>query len=55
VVAAIEHAHEARVYDSSGQSGRDFLEVARYQYRTVLGETRWPKWAPLALSGEQAT
>ena len=55
VVAAIEHAYETRVYDSSGQSGQDFLEVARYQYGTVLGETRWPKWAPSALTGEQAT
>jgi hypothetical protein len=27
------------VYDSSGQSGQDFVEVARYQYASVLGDT----------------
>lgn len=55
VIAAIDHAYETRVYDSSGQSGQDFVEVARYQYGTVLGGNRWPKWAPSALTGEQAT
>jgi hypothetical protein len=43
------------VYDSSGQSGQDFVEVARYQYASVLGDTRWPAWAPLELTGERPT
>lgn len=52
VVDAMDAAYETRVYDSSGQSGQDFVEVARYQYGTVLGDTRWPSWAPSALTGE---
>jgi predicted ABC-type ATPase len=55
VVDAIDRAYETRVYDSSGQSGQDFVEVARYQYGAVLGEPRWPEWAPLELTGEQPT
>lgn len=55
MVAAIDAAHETRVYDSSGQSGQGFLEVARYRYGTALGEMRWPQWAPLALTGEHTT
>ena len=51
VAEAIDLAYETRVYDSSGQRGRDFVEVARYQYAAVLGETRWPGWAPSELSG----
>jgi hypothetical protein len=43
------------VYDSSGQRGQDFVEVARYQYGTVLGEARWPEWAPSELTGERPT
>ena len=53
VVRATDMAYEARVYDSSGQSGQDFVEVARFQYGTVLGDTRWPEWAPVELTGEQ--
>lgn len=52
VVEAIDRVHEARVYDSSRQAGRDFVEVARYQYGTLLGELRWPDWAPPALTDE---
>jgi predicted ABC-type ATPase len=55
VVDAIDAAYETRLYDSSGQSGQDFVEVARYQYGAVLGETRWPGWAPAELTGEQPT
>ena len=55
MIDAIEHTYETRVYDSSGQSGRDFLEVARYQYDALLGEARWPGWAPLELTGGQPT
>ena len=55
VVHAMVMAYEARVYDSSGQSGQDFVEVARYQYGAVLGDTRWPKWSPLVLTGGRAT
>lgn len=50
VAEAIDVAYEARVYDSSGQTGRDFVEVARYQYGTLLGDPRWPDWAPTDLS-----
>lgn len=39
VIAAIEHAYDTDVYDSLGQSGQDFTQVARYQYQTVLGDT----------------
>lgn len=46
---AMDVAYETRVYDSSGQTGQDFVEVARYQYGTLLGETRWPEWAPSEL------
>jgi predicted ABC-type ATPase len=53
VVEAIDVAYETRVYDSSGQSGQDSVEVARYQYGTLLGDTRWHDWAPSELSDEQ--
>ncbi len=53
VLDAVDAAYETRVYDSSGQSGRDFVEVARYQYATVLGDTRWPSWAPSELTDER--
>lgn len=53
VVDAMDAGYEARVYDSSGQRGQDFVEVARYQYGTVLGDTRWPAWAPSARTGER--
>jgi predicted ABC-type ATPase len=55
VVHAIDTAYETRVYDSSGQSGQDFVEVARYQYGAVLGDTRWPEWAPSELTDEHPT
>jgi predicted ABC-type ATPase len=51
VIEAIDLVYEARVYDSSRQSGRDFVEVARYQYGSLLDEPRWPRWAPPALTG----
>lgn len=47
---AMDMAHDTRVYDSSGQTGQDFVEVARYQYGILLGDTRWPDWAPSELS-----
>lgn len=50
VIDAMDMAYETRVYDSSGQTGQDFVEVARYQYGTLLGDTRWPDWAPSELS-----
>lgn len=50
VAQAMERAYETRVYDSSGQSGQDFVEVARYQYGTLVGDTRWPNWAPSELT-----
>lgn len=50
VVDAMDAAYETRVYDSSGQTGQDFVEVARYQYGTRLGDARWPDWAPAALT-----
>ncbi len=50
VADAMHAAYETRVYDSSAQSGQDFVEVARYQYGTVLGDTRWPEWAPSELT-----
>lgn len=53
VDAAMARAYETRVYDSSGQSGQDFVEVARYQYGAVLGDTRWPEWAPSELAGDR--
>lgn len=46
VAEAIELAYEARVYDSSRQSGDHFVEVARYQYGQLLGEPAWPRWTP---------
>jgi predicted ABC-type ATPase len=52
VVEAMDVAYETRVYDSSGQSGRDFVEVARYQYGTLLCDTRWPDWAPSEFTDE---
>jgi predicted ABC-type ATPase len=55
VVDAIDTAYETRVYDSSGQSGQDFVEVARYQYGAMLGGPRWPEWTPSELTGEQPT
>lgn len=51
VADAMDGAYETRVYDSSGQRGQDFDEVARYQYGTLLGDTRWPDWAPSELTG----
>ncbi|MEX0836480.1 MAG: zeta toxin family protein [Nitriliruptor sp.] len=53
VVDAMNRAYETRVYDSSGQSGQDFVEVARCQYGAVLGDTRWPAWAPSELAGNR--
>lgn len=50
VVEAIDVAYETRVYDSSGQTGRDFVEVARYQYGTLLGDGSWPAWTPRELT-----
>jgi predicted ABC-type ATPase len=55
VIEAIDRSYESRVYDSSGQKGQDFVEVARYQYGAVLGEPRWPEWAPLELTREHRT
>jgi predicted ABC-type ATPase len=55
VVRAMDTAYETRVYDSSGRSGRDVVELARYQYGAVLGDTRWPEWAPVELTGERPT
>jgi len=52
VVDAMDVAYETRVYDSSGQSRQDFVEVARYQYGTLLGETRLPDWAPSEFTEE---
>lgn len=52
VVEAIDVAYEARVYDSSGQSGQDFVEVARYQYGALLDGARWPDWAPSEFTDE---
>jgi len=51
VADAVDASYETRVYDSSGQSGKDFVEVARYQYGTLLGDTHWPTWAPTELAG----
>jgi len=50
VVKAMDAAYETRVYDASGQSGQDFVEVARYQYASLLGDPRWPGWAPRELT-----
>lgn len=50
LVDAMDMAYDTRVYDSSGQTGQDFVEVARHQYGILLGETRWPDWAPSELS-----
>jgi predicted ABC-type ATPase len=55
VVRAIGTAYETRVYDSSSQSGQSFVEVARYQYGVVLGDPRWPTWAPSELAGLHPT
>jgi predicted ABC-type ATPase len=52
VVEATDVAYETRVYDSSRQSGQDFVEVARYQYGTLLVGTRWPDWAPSEFTEE---
>jgi predicted ABC-type ATPase len=49
VAEAIELASDTRVYDSSGQRGRPFLEVARYQLGAPLGRPIWPDWAPWEL------
>lgn len=46
VVGAINLAYDTRVYDSSGQTGQDFVEVARYRYGTLLGKASWPDWVP---------
>lgn len=46
VVDAMAVAYDTRVYDSSGQRGQSFVEVARYQYGTLLGDAVWPDWAP---------
>lgn len=46
VAEAIDLAYDARVYDSSGQRGRPFLEVARYRLGTALWAARWPDWTP---------
>lgn len=51
VARAMAEVHETRVYDSSGQRGQDFVEVARYQYANPVGDARWPVWAPSELSG----
>jgi predicted ABC-type ATPase len=46
VARAIDLSHESRVYDSSGQHGRPFIEVARYSLGVRHGDGSWPTWAP---------
>lgn len=46
---AIGAAFESRVYDSSGQRGRPFIEVARYRLGVALDDADWPRWAPSEL------
>jgi predicted ABC-type ATPase len=53
VAEAMDTAYETRVYDSSAQRGQDFVEVARHQYGTLLGDARWPQWAPSELAGRR--
>lgn len=53
LAAAIGLAYESRIYDSSGQRGRPFLEVARYHLGVPLGPPEWPSWTPPELSGRQ--
>ena len=43
---AISIAYETRVYDSSGQRRRPFIEVARYRLGVAVGQPKWPRWAP---------
>lgn len=43
---AIDIAYESRVYDSSGQRGRSFVEVARFRLGVVDGHPDWPRWTP---------
>jgi len=46
VADAIGIAYESRVYDSSGQRGRPFIELARYRLGVVDGQPEWPSWTP---------
>jgi len=46
VTRAIDLSHESRVYDSSGQHGRPFTEVARSSLGVRHGDEPWPTWAP---------
>jgi len=46
VTEAIGLAYESRVYDSSGQRGHPFMEVARYSLGIRHGDPVWPSWAP---------
>jgi predicted ABC-type ATPase len=46
VADAIDLAYESRVYDSSGQRGRSFIEIARYSLGVRHGDPSWPTWAP---------
>jgi len=52
VAEAIASAHDTRVYDSSGQRGHPFREVARFTLGVPHGEPDWPAWTPTALLAE---
>jgi len=49
VADAIGTAYDARVYDSSGQQGRPFIEMARYRLGVLHGDPDWPVWTPQEL------
>lgn len=51
VAEAIGLAYESRVYDSSQQRGRPFIEVARYSLGVLHREPDWPTWTPMELRG----
>lgn len=47
---AVELADETRVYDNS-TAATPFRLVAQYRSGVLLGQARWPQWAPEALRG----
>lgn len=50
VQRAVELADETRVYDNS-TAATPFRLVAQYRSGVLLGQARWPQWAPEVLRG----
>lgn len=46
VADALRWAFDTRVFDSTGASGENFVEVARYRFDRLVGDHDYPTWAP---------